>query len=87
MRHHPIIRLVAVSAAIWAAGALFLAKTAHSRKPVAFDPREPGARQPAGPSAVRNAGPEAMRSGDCPDWDKVDQAVDESFPTSDPPSR
>lgn len=34
---------------------------------------------------VRNAGPEAMASG-LPDWDKVDQAVDESFPASDPPA-
>ncbi len=36
-------------------------------------------------STVRNAGPEAMRS-DPPEWDKIDQASDESFPASDPPS-
>ena len=34
---------------------------------------------------VRNAGPDAMRS-DLNDWDKVDQATDESFPASDPPA-
>lgn len=34
---------------------------------------------------VRNAGPEGMRS-DPPEWDKIDQASDESFPASDPPS-
>ncbi|MBW8783457.1 MAG: hypothetical protein JF593_02270 [Novosphingobium sp.] len=34
---------------------------------------------------VRNAGPEAMRS-DPPEWDKADQASDESFPASDPPA-
>lgn len=34
---------------------------------------------------VRNAGPEAMRS-DPPQWDKVDEASDESFPASDPPA-
>ena len=35
--------------------------------------------------AARSAGPEAMR--DPPeDWDKVDQAADESFPASDPPN-
>ncbi len=33
---------------------------------------------------VRNAGPEAMRS-DLTDWDKTDEASDESFPASDPP--
>ena len=44
---------------------------------------EPG---PAGQSgAGRSAGPEAMR--DPPkEWEKVDQAVDESFPASDPPA-
>jgi hypothetical protein len=36
-------------------------------------------------SQVRNAGPDAMQ--DKPgDWQKVDQASDESFPASDPPS-
>ena len=41
---------------------------------------------PVGQSgAARSAGPEAMR--DPPkDWEKVDQAVDESFPASDPPA-
>jgi hypothetical protein len=35
--------------------------------------------------AARSAGPDAMR--DPPgDWDKVDEASDESFPASDPPN-
>jgi hypothetical protein len=38
-----------------------------------------------GPVDVRNAGPGAMRS-DQPEWDKVDEASDESFPASDPPA-
>jgi len=35
---------------------------------------------------VRSAGPEAMRDEPLRDWDEVDQATDESFPASDPPS-
>ena len=38
-----------------------------------------------GPVEVRNAGPEAMRTNP-PEWDKVDEASDESFPASDPPA-
>ncbi len=34
---------------------------------------------------VRPAGPRAMRDPD-PDWDAVDEAVDETFPASDPPA-
>ena len=38
-----------------------------------------------GPVPVRPAGPENMR--DPPrHWDKVDEAIDESFPDSDPPA-
>jgi hypothetical protein len=41
---------------------------------------------PVGQSgAARSAGPEAMRDPPS-DWEKVDQAVDESFPASDPPA-
>jgi hypothetical protein len=34
---------------------------------------------------IRHAGPEGMKS-DPPQWDKADEASDESFPASDPPS-
>ena len=41
---------------------------------------------PVGQSgAARSAGPEAMRDPPA-DWEKVDQASDESFPASDPPA-
>ena len=35
---------------------------------------------------VREAGPDAMRDDNAADWDKADQASDESFPASDPPA-
>lgn len=43
--------------------------------------------QPAhGPRPVRDAGPEAMRDPPRGDWNKVDEASDQSFPASDPPA-
>jgi hypothetical protein len=44
-----------------------------------------GETEPQNFAQVRNAGPQAMRS-DPPEWDKVDEASDESFPASDPPA-
>jgi hypothetical protein len=35
---------------------------------------------------VRNAGPDEQKFMDNDKWDKIDEAVDESFPASDPPS-
>ena len=34
---------------------------------------------------VRPAGPEGVRDAD-PNWDRIDEALDESFPASDPPA-
>ena len=34
---------------------------------------------------TRSAGPDGMRDEVRRDWDRVDQAADESFPSSDPP--
>ncbi len=42
-------------------------------------------RAPPPPMPVRDAGPAAMANPP-QTWDKVDEAVDESFPASDPPA-
>jgi hypothetical protein len=44
----------------------------------------PDAPQP--PTPVRDAGPESMSRPPERDWTEVDEASDESFPASDPPS-
>ncbi|CAH0495092.1 hypothetical protein [Novosphingobium sp. CECT 9465] len=54
------------------------AETSH----VAFADGEPADKNFA---QVRSAGVEGMRS-DPKQWDKTDQASDESFPASDPPA-
>jgi hypothetical protein len=51
--------------------------------PAAF---APGEGDPANLDQTRSAGPEGMRDTPGEKWDKVDQAGDESFPASDPPS-
>ena len=55
-------------------------------RPAAALSRGRTAPGPVGHSgSARSAGPDAMR--DPPgDWDKLDQAADESFPASDPPA-
>lgn len=75
-RNHTIV--AAAGAAVAAAGAAFYA----------FGRRVRGgapAHEAGENGGARAAGPEAMR--DPPeDWEKVDQASDESFPASDPPA-
>ncbi len=39
----------------------------------------------AGAGHVRDSGPEQMKSPP-PTWSRTDEAIDESFPASDPPS-
>jgi hypothetical protein len=61
-----------------AAPARGAAKRAAALAPdVAAGAPDQGYRRPAGPEAMRDPPPE---------WDEVDEAVDESFPASDPPS-
>ena len=62
---------------------LYKYATKHqSLDPVAF---APGEASGASTGEVRNAGPDSMRSNP-PQWDKTDEASDESFPASDPPA-
>jgi hypothetical protein len=62
-----------------------LAGTAIGKQPVALSDAESDVPEDA-PTVVRAAGPDAMRDAPVRKWDRVDQAVDESFPASDPPS-
>lgn len=77
-----LLRLAAVAAGGYYVYNRLRRHDAPRATPVAFADGET-----AGPNfaKVRNAGPDAMRS-DVKHWDKVDEAADESFPASDPPS-
>lgn len=79
--------MAAAGAAVAAAGAALFAFA--RRKGEAADELDAvahstGKVEPS-PGAARSAGPEAMRDPPS-DWEKVDQASDESFPASDPPA-
>jgi hypothetical protein len=55
--------------------------------PAAYADREICTGAPIGGySNIRPAGPDGMRDAPRRPWTKVDQASDESFPASDPPS-
>ncbi|MFN3944636.1 MAG: hypothetical protein ACK4K7_06890 [Allosphingosinicella sp.] len=61
----------------------FFFGTEEHDAPALAESRPPG---PVGNSGnARSAGPEAMRDPPS-EWDRVDQASDESFPASDPPN-
>ncbi len=77
-----LLRLAAVGAAGYAFYKYATGQQAAHDGRVAF-----ASGETSGPNfaKVRNAGPDAMRSN-LDDWDKTDQAMDESFPASDPPA-
>lgn len=76
-----ILKLAALGAVGYAAYTFLRERVGHE-PPVAFATGET-----SGPNfaQVRNAGPEGMRM-DPPEWDRIDEASDESFPASDPPA-
>jgi len=76
-----LIRLAVVGAAGYYVYNKFMKATPHDSHPAFASGESRGGDL----AKVRNAGPDAMRS-DLPEWDKVDEAVDESFPASDPPA-
>lgn len=86
-RNHSII--AGIGAAVAGAGAALFARRRWGNGKAEEAPalsREEAAPGPVGQSgAARAAGPEAMR--DPPEqWERADQASDESFPASDPPA-
>lgn len=81
--------IAAVGAAAAGFVGVFAGRHWLSRAKDRFAPAFRDGTKPPGPvgdsGSARSAGPEAMR--DPPeDWDKIDQASDESFPASDPPN-
>jgi hypothetical protein len=89
-RNRTVVWIAAAGAAVGAGVAAVLAGRRWSRRDDdIFAPALSRGTRPAGAvgtsGAARQAGPDAMR--DPPkSWSKVDQAADESFPASDPPS-
>jgi len=75
-----ILGLLAIGAAAYGLSKRGSADKSQGR--AAFADNQTG----AGDNPVRDAGPEAMRDPPQNAWSGVDQASDESFPASDPPS-
>ena len=79
-----MIGALAVGALFWFARRPKAAESAKSDEhSAAFCDNE---TDPENFDQTRSAGPEGMRDKTRRDWNKVDQAVDESFPASDPPA-
>lgn len=74
--------LVVATAAIAGAALLRRRLAARGRHAAAF---APGETDRENFDQTRSAGPAGMRDSVRRKWDKVDQALDESFPASDPP--
>jgi hypothetical protein len=78
-----LIRLLVAGAGGYALWRWSKKNDSSSAEPAAF---APGESEPENFDQTRSAGPEGMDREPRRDWDKVDQAADESFPASDPPA-
>jgi hypothetical protein len=74
------LKMLALGGAGYAATRLFKARQSHGNAAYADDQPQDS------PSAVRDAGPKAMRDEPQGEWSSIDEASDQSFPASDPPS-
>ncbi len=94
MRLGKLVLLGAIGGALWpAVRQWYKVQAAGDERPedirtsAAVHHSDPAAKLDAGTyGATRNAGPASMRDDGGKRWDGVDQASDESFPASDPPS-
>ena len=57
-------------------------KADPAARPLSYNPRPIPKVRPAGPEAIPDLSPKERRN-----WDEIDQASDESFPSSDPPGQ
>jgi hypothetical protein len=71
-----VIRRLLILAALGGAVYLLTCRKGPGAQRWCAAPNNPGGGRPAGPDGMRDPPSE---------WDKVDQASDESFPASDPP--
>jgi predicted negative regulator of RcsB-dependent stress response len=79
-----ILRLMVAGAGGYAAWRWWQHSHPSRAEPAAF---ANGESEPANFDQTRSAGPEGMRDATkSREWDKVDQAADESFPASDSPA-
>ena len=76
-----LLRLAALGAVAYA-GYRYFTERQGGGSPAAF---ATGQGAPGNFSQVRDAGPDAMASDARREWSREDEAIDESFPASDPP--